>query len=149
MSFSIRLTVTHDIPQLIELLHMQLREHHVQITELEVQRGIEAVLEDERRGIILGAFDANTLVGVACISFIWPLEHGGLSAWLEELYVVPAYRGRKLGAELLEATLAQCKLRGCKAIDLEIEEDHRQVESLYLRLGFKPIPSRKRWVRAI
>lgn len=42
-------------------------------------------------------------VGVAYLSFTWTLEHGGKSCWLEELYVMPAYRKRGIGRQLLDA----------------------------------------------
>jgi GNAT superfamily N-acetyltransferase len=77
------------------------------------------------------------------------LEHGGLGGWLEELYVVPEFRGAGLGSQLLEATIQECAQRGCQALDLEVESDHERVETLYQRFGFTPLPTRRRWVRKL
>jgi hypothetical protein len=47
--------------------------------------------------------------------------------------------------------LAACKTAvacGCAAVDLEVEQSHARVESLYLREGFRR-HTRRRWVRVL
>src|SRR5579872_5729184 len=44
-------------------------------------------------------------VGLAYLAYTWTLEHGGQSAWLDELYVVPGERSRGVGTALLRAAL--------------------------------------------
>ena len=149
MKFPIRLATIEDVDQLVELIHIQLVEHHVQIFPSDLRRGIEAVLFNDQRGIILVALQESEIVGAACVSFLWPLEYGGLAAWLEELYVIPPCREHGLGSELLQSTMQECARRGCAALDLEVEEDHLRVENLYRRFGFKPIHSRRRWVKIL
>lgn len=82
-------------------------------------------------------------VGAAYVSYVWALEHGGHSGWLEELYVEPAHRGTGLGTTLLDAVLAQCAADGCAALDLEIDADHERVRPLYRRRGFAELPRRR------
>jgi len=127
------------------LLAVQLAEHHVVIPDEELAAAIEGVLAVPRRGFFLVAEDDGACVGVAYVSLLWALEHGGQAAWLEELYVVPDRRGSGLGARLLEAVLAAARGAGCAAIDLEIEPDHERVRSLYARHGFTAL-SRRRMV---
>jgi GNAT superfamily N-acetyltransferase len=87
-------------------------------------------------------------IGVAYVSFVWSLEHGGLSAWLEELYVVPERRDGGTGTALVHAVKGVCRAHGCAAIDLEIEESQARAVSLYEREGFER-HTRTRWVRKI
>jgi len=85
---------------------------------------------------------------VAYLNFQWSLEHGGLSAWLEELFVVPEHRGSGLGRQLLQAACAHAGERGCAAVDLEVEEAHPRAARLYQRAGFAP-HRRARWVKRL
>lgn len=147
MDYSIRLAIPTDRAQLVELLHIQLTEHHVTISRDDLGRGVDAVLENDQRGIMICASNGTSLIGVACVSFLWPLEHGGLAAWLEELYVKPQHREHGIGSKLLEAMMGECLARGCRAMDLEVEDDHREVEGLYRRFGFVELLSRRRWVK--
>ncbi|HWM29431.1 MAG TPA: GNAT family N-acetyltransferase, partial [Woeseiaceae bacterium] len=77
------------------------------------------------------------------VSFVWALEHGGFSAWLEELYVEPELRAGGIGTSLLHAVLAECGSLGCAALDLEIDADHERVRGLYERNGFTALPRRR------
>jgi len=90
----------------------------------------------------------DVVVGLAFLSFMWTLEHGGISAWLDVLYVVPNSRSRGIGRALLTAALEASRQRGCVAVDLEIEASHARAANLYLRLGFRP-HARTRWVKPL
>jgi GNAT superfamily N-acetyltransferase len=134
-----------DLDTVVELLCAQLEEHHIDTPRPAVASAIEGLLAVPARGFVLLARPA---LGVAYVSYIWALEHGGLSAWLEELYVVPAERDRGLGTALLAAVIARCRAAGCAALDLEITEDHARAARLYARHGFAALP-RARWVRRL
>jgi GNAT superfamily N-acetyltransferase len=94
------------------------------------------------------AEDGDVAIGVAYLSFTWTLEHGGKSAWLEELYVVPERRGAGVGTQLLERTLGEARARGCHAVDVEVEASHARAAKLYARAGFR-MHTRTGWVIAL
>src|SRR5579872_1065229 len=87
-------------------------------------------------------------VGLAYLAYTWTLEHGGQSAWLDELYVVPGERSRGVGTALLRAALDHAARRGCRAVDLEVEAAHARAARLYAREGFRP-HHRARWYRRL
>ena len=130
------------------LLVAQLREHHVETPEARLADALRGILRHPERGRILVAIEAGRPVGMAALSFVYPLEHGGRSSWLEELYVEPAARGRGIGTRLLRAALHAAAASGAVAVDLEVDADHRRVAGLYAREGFRPL-ARARWVRAL
>jgi ribosomal protein S18 acetylase RimI-like enzyme len=76
------------------------------------------------------------------------LEHGGWSGWLEELYVLPEWRGQGAGTALLAAVIVAATERGWKALDLEVDSNHERVLSLYARYEFQAM-SRSRFVRIL
>lgn len=130
----------------LDLLTRQFDEHHLDLHSEELLLAIRSMLEDERLGFILLAFNQGQVVGIACVPLTWTLEHGGSSAWLDELYVLPEFRGLGIGSALIERVVVLCCRLGCKALDLEVELDHSRAEHLYRRYGFEPLP-RRRWVR--
>ena len=131
---------------IVSLLIEQLREHNIETPASAVASAVDGVIADNSRGFVLIARQGAETVGIACVSFVWTLEHGGKSAWLDELYVIPESRNRGIGKALLVAVLQTVEAAGCIAIDLEVDRNHARAERLYAREGFTPLP-RARWVR--
>jgi len=137
-----------DLDGVVGLLMAQLAEHDIDTSRSGVERAVAGALDDPGRAQIFVARRDGVLVGVAYVSFIWALEHAGLSAWLEELYVVPSERQRGIGGLLLDAALAFARDAGCAAVDLEVETAHARAENLYARAGFRR-HTRARWVKPL
>jgi len=127
------------VPAAAELLCAQLTEHDLPSDSREVQSVIEKIAADERYGFILvAADDTGKLIGVALGCAYLGVEHGGVSGWLEELYVLPKSRQKGVGTRLVSEVIRLAKSRGWRALDLEVTADHRRVVSLYVRHGFEP-----------
>lgn len=140
----IRVASIADLHDVTALLAAQLAEHEIGVAFDELRQAVAGVVLRPDRGAVLVAGEAGASVGVACLAFTWTLEHGGLVAWLEELYVRPNERERGVGARLLAAALDHARAAGCRAVDLEVQSDHARAEHLYARAGFSPLP-RRRW----
>jgi GNAT superfamily N-acetyltransferase len=126
------------IDSAIELFQVQLVEHRIKTQPEQLRQVIEKVVADERFGFILAAMaDSGKLVGVAYGGAYLGLEHGGESGWLEELYVLPAWRQNGLGTRLVNETIRLARARGWRALDLEIDTEHQRVVSLYARHHFQ------------
>jgi ribosomal protein S18 acetylase RimI-like enzyme len=74
--------------------------------------------------------------GFAQLRFRPSLYLDGLEAHLQELYVVPALRGRGIGRALLEASLAEARRAGAGRIDLGTSDDDQAARALYESAGF-------------
>ena len=143
-TISIDRAADSEVEQVTLLLKQQLEEHGVSISVAALQCAVRGIIQDEQRGFVLVARCAeHGCVGVASVSFIWALEHGGKSAWLEELFVAPSYRCHGIGAALLAAVEETSTADGCAALDVEIDVNHERVRSLYERTGFRPLPRRR------
>src|SRR2546430_7231742 len=132
-----------DRERLLELLVAQLREHRIRTPRARLARAVDGVLGDPQRGRLLVATIGGRPIGLAALSFVWPLEHGGRSAWLEELYVEPSHRGRGIGRTLLRAACRVAARAGAAAVDLEVDAAHRRAGRLYARAGLPPLPPRR------
>jgi len=143
---TIRTCTSRDRAAARALLSAQLEEHAIPTDSLDA--ALDGALADASRALVLVAEDAGHAIGVACLAFTWTLEHGGKSAWLDELYVVPSRRNAGVGRALLDAALREAKARGCLAVDLEVEADHARAANLYARAGFRA-HRRARFVRTL
>jgi GNAT superfamily N-acetyltransferase len=137
-----------DVEAIHRLLRSQFDEHEMAVSEAALTLAISRAVEDERLGIFVVARNNGEIIGVAAVSFAWTLEHGGRTAWLDELYVRQEHRARGVGTALLREVVTQVRSLGCAALDLEVDRDHRQAERLYEREGFQRLP-RSRWVKLI
>jgi GNAT superfamily N-acetyltransferase len=107
------------VDALVALFDAQLKEHSIETSEENLRTVIGAVIADMRYGFILAAAAPDgSVVGAAYASSLLSFEHGGVSGWLEELYVLPEWRGQGIGSQLLTAVIARAKSLGWRALDL-------------------------------
>jgi GNAT superfamily N-acetyltransferase len=131
------------------LFEAQLLEHDIVTGRDDLKSAVQTVAAEPRYGFILVASEVDgEPVGVAYASCLLSLEHGGISGWLEELYVLPQWRNIGIGSQLITAVITHARELGWRAIDLEIESSHRRAISLYARHQFTPL-SRTRYVRPL
>jgi GNAT superfamily N-acetyltransferase len=147
MAMRIEPATIDSLDDAVTLLGAQFNEHRIAISPSSLSEAVQGLVSGEGRGTVLVAYDPNP-VGVAVLAYTWTLEHGGLVAWLDELYVVPAHRGRGVGRALLLRALDVARESGCRAVDLEVDSEHARAEHLYEREGFTAL-SRRRWARRI
>jgi ribosomal protein S18 acetylase RimI-like enzyme len=77
--------------------------------------------------------------GYALLSLTWSNEAGGLTVWLEEIYVRPEYRGMGIGESLITRVFREYKDKAVR-FRLETEPLNNAARRLYKRLGFQELP---------
>lgn len=85
------------------------------------------IARDDDTGRILGSL---TLV-------VFPIPTG-IRAWIEDVVVDEAARGRGVGEALNRHALDRARAEGAKTIDLTSRPTREAANRLYLRLGFVP-----------
>lgn len=142
----VRLATPADRDATVALLVAQMREHEIPTPAARLAAAFDHLVADAARGVILLAWDSGRAVGVAALSYAFPIEVGERIAWLEELYVEPAARERGVGTGLLQAALDAAAAAGAATVDLEVVAGHERAERLYARFGFQRLP-RAHWSR--
>lgn len=137
-----------ELAALVSLFEAQLREHDIPSSPESLAAVLRTLSLQPQHGLILTASHQDSLVGVAYAASILSMEHGGWSGWLEEFYVLPAWRGQGVGSRLLAAVIAAAKERHWPALDLEVDSSHTRVVSLYTRNNFRSV-SRARFVLSL
>lgn len=104
------------------------------------KKNIEATFEEMMRseqyaiGYIL-EHEGET-AGYALLAKTFSQEAGGLVIWIEELYVLPAFRSKGLGQEFFRF-LEETNKADIARIRLEVEDENEGAIALYERMGFE------------
>ena len=86
MNCTVEPALPGDAAALLPLLVAQYEEHQLDYCRERLQKAVAAVFERDDRGQFLVArHPAEGVVGLAYVSFAWPLEIADKVLWLEEL----------------------------------------------------------------
>jgi ribosomal protein S18 acetylase RimI-like enzyme len=66
----------------------------------------------------------------------YSMEYGGRDAFVDDLFVRPAFRDRGIGRLLLAEVRRACEALGVRALHLEVGRDNDPAQALYRRIGF-------------
>lgn len=81
--------------------------------------------------------DGGEYAGYALLNKTYSREAGGITIWLEELYLRPEYCGKGFGTDFfrwLEAHIPAARYR------LEVEPENKRAMALYRKLGYADLP---------
>jgi GNAT superfamily N-acetyltransferase len=101
-----------------------------------VSRGIlRTALDDGSYYSVLAEIEESGVVGGAGVLLLpWP-GYQPRRAWIQNVYVQPAFRRRGIAREMMQKLLAWCRTEGLDSISLHASEEGYP---LYLQLGFRP-----------
>jgi ribosomal protein S18 acetylase RimI-like enzyme len=109
---------------------------------LEKIREMAAVLIDDPNTEFLLAApgDGAPPAGVCQLRYRLSVWTGADDCWLEDLYVDDAARGTGLGRALVEAAFEDARARGCRRMELDVNESNTEALAFYESLGFTTEP---------
>ena len=106
-------------------------------SDAEVGSGVERLLADADTEFLLAAADdGDEPTGVAQLRFRYGIWRAGGDCLLEDLFVDPGARGAGLGRALIDATLDRARARGCRRVELDVNEANDSAIRLYESAGF-------------
>ena len=95
-----------------------------------------ALLADRSRGAIWIVSEDGDPAGYVVLTVRFSMEHGGLDAFIDDLFIRRAQRRRGLGRLALQALFHECRQRGVLAVHVEVGRDNAAAQSLYAGFGF-------------
>ena len=93
-------------------------------------------IQDEGGEFLLGAVDGEEPSGVCQVRYRWSVWTSTEDAWLEDVFVRESVRGTGLGKALVAAAVDRARERGCRRIELDVDEANKPALNLYRSLGF-------------
>jgi len=103
---------------------------------------LEPLLQTRQAGLVLLYQLAGRVAGYAVITWNYDLEFGGRDAFLTELWIEPAHRGRGHGRRALELVEQACGQNGAAALHLAVRPDNQAALGLYTQAGYSDWPRR-------
>lgn len=106
----------------------------------EIRHSVERISRSGDGEYLLGAREGADPVGVCQIRFRWSVWTSTEDCWLEDIYVRDSARGRGVGRALVEGAAERARARGCRRIELDVNEDNEPALMLYRSCGFSLEP---------
>ena len=125
-----------DVPTLLELMRAFYAEEGYPFSEAGARAAVVHLLGNDRAGRIWVAQGDQRLLGYVVLTLGYSLEHHGVVAFVDEVFVVSESRGRGLGTSALALAEAECRTLGVRTLQLEVERDNVAAQELYRRSGF-------------
>ena len=136
MSVRVDRATLEDLDRLVELMAEFYAETNFPFDRPRSSAAFERLLADPRWGSAWLLHWEGALAGYFVMTLGFSMEYGGPSAFLDDLFVRPAFRGRGLGRASLATLRAECEAGGVWAVHLEVARDNAAAQALYRDAGF-------------
>ena len=140
MTTALHLARPEHLEALLPLVAAFHGEQAIEQTEESRRAAITPLLEGSPLGAVYLIGPQRAPIGYIVITFGWSVEFGGMDAFVDELFIRPAVRGRGIATEVLSALPLALGQAGVRAIHLEVDQDNAVAQRLYARSGFRPRP---------
>ena len=98
---------------------------------------IEWLIDNDACGAAWFIEAGGKTAGYLVLTIGYSLEFHGRYGLLDELFVEEAFRGQGIGSQALAFAEEVCRLRGLRALRLEVGRANPRAQSLYNRTGFE------------
>jgi GNAT superfamily N-acetyltransferase len=135
---SIHAATIDDIDALLPMVEQYWRFENIEgFDPGRVRTLLTRVLEDASLGRAWVARVYGEPAGYLLAVYVFSLEHQGLTAEIDECFVIAPHRSLGLGASLLAAAEAQFRIEGCTNVSLQIGRGNEAARNFYRQHGFE------------
>ena len=135
---TVRPATRADIPPLLALVRRYWDYEQISgFDALRVELLLQQLLAEPRLGAACVAEADGHLNGYLIAVTVLSLEHGGLMAEIDELFVLPAARGNGVGTRLLEVAEATLAAQGCGRLQLQLAVGNAAARDFYEHRGYR------------
>ena len=137
MAFTVRRATADDIETLVLLMRDFYGEAQFPLDATWAAGAFSSLLSDPALGCGWLMLREGQPAGFVVLSLRYTMEHGGLSGYIDDLYVKPEFRRMGAAAAALDSLLAECRARGCQSIQVEVGASNTAAVALYARYGLE------------
>lgn len=130
---TIRKSTEHDLKAIFELI---VDFAHFIKTPEKVTITLDQMMADKELFKCLVAEDDKKIVGFASYYFTY-FSWTGKASYLDDLYVIPAYRNQKIGTKLMDYFIEISKLENCKQARWQVSNWNKEAIAFYKKRGCK------------
>lgn len=132
----IRRAAPDDLPVLVDLMRGYYRDDGLQFDEDAARATMRRLLAEPQWGRVWLAFEEGQAIGYVALCIGFSLELGGNDAFIDEVFVLPEFRGRGCGSRLLETAGLAARDLGVRAVHLEVDRHNEAAQRLYRSFGY-------------
>jgi GNAT superfamily N-acetyltransferase len=134
----VRPATLEDIDSMLPMIEQYWRFEAIAGFDAARMRGILGrVLEDASLGRAWIATVYGQPAGYLLAVYVFSLEHQGVTAEIDELFIAPQHRKLGLGARMLIAAEMQFRSEGCTNVSLQIGRSNEEARRFYRSHGFE------------
>ena len=126
----------HDVEQLVRMMDEFYAESGYTLNHERATQAFSTLLADDRLGYVWLIQADGQAVGYVVLTLCYSMEYGGLSAFVDDLFVRSPFRRAGLGTAALTEVRAFCAGRGIRAIHVETGRENTPAQAVYRRVGF-------------
>lgn len=135
---AVRLATQTDVPVLVALMREFYAESAFPLDGEWAAHAFASLIADPSRGAVWLITCDGVVAGHVVLSVRFAMEFGGLSAWIDDLFVLQEYRRKGAARAGLDALVAECRRRGCRSMHVEVAPDNVAATALYRSYGLAP-----------
>ena len=109
-------------------------------SEASLRDTLAVLLRDPATEFLLAATGDDGAAGVCQLRYRLSVWTGAQDCWLEDLYVRERSRRDGLGRALVTAAVERARARGCRRVELDVQENNEGALAFYAVLGFSLQP---------
>jgi len=125
-----------DVDMTLEMMRDFYAHEGLSFNEAVAREALKRLLIDDSFGCVWLIYLNGEIAGYMVLCFGYSLEFHGRDAFIDEIYLLPDYRGKGVAGKAIEFLEAACRNRGITAIHLEVERANTRAQSAYRKAGF-------------
>ncbi len=135
-SSPIRRATGKDLPVLVSLMEEFYREAGFELDHELATAAFEELLSRDGLGCAWIIRDEELDVGHLVLTLRFAMEHAGMVACVDDLFVRPAHRNRGLSTAALRRAREFCETSGVRAMTVEVAPGNGPAQTVCRRMGF-------------
>jgi len=136
MDVAFKLADIDNIDLLIEFMREFYELDHIALDEQAARSAVQQILSNDSFGKVWLIQVAGNSVGYIVLTLGFSLEFQGRDAFIDEIYIRAAHRGRGVGKRAIEFVEGVCCSLGVRALHLEVERENTSAQAMYRKVGF-------------
>lgn len=125
-----------DLEALVGMMAEFYAESDYSLNVARAREAFQALLDEPSLGEVWLIQAEGQDAGYMVLTFGYSMEYGGRDAFIDDLFVRPAYRHAGLGGALVMHARDVCAAHGVRALHLEVGRDNAGARRVYRRAGF-------------
>lgn len=124
-----------DIPALVALMTDFYAESNYPLDADWATKSFADLMRNDERGVVWLGFSESKPAGYVVLTVRHSMEFGGPCGFIDDFFVLPAFRRQGVGKSLLNALFGECRARSMPAVQVEVGSHNAAALAIYRAYG--------------